>query len=323
MSDPLLKMRADHITPVYYHSKAFSVIIDWDHCKNKNPVIPEDASIWFTDGSKANSGTGSGIFGLRPNRRFSFPLRKFATVFQTEIYATVQCAYENIRRAYKNKRILIFSDSQAALKAHSGPKVTSGIVAEGLDALSALASLNKVTLVWVPGHRGISGNEEADKLARQASAMLLLGPEPALGIPKCSVREVIKNWTETQHLRAWIDLPGLRHGNIFIDRPCKKRPDDVLKLGRHQPKMATAIYTGHAPVRRHLYTMGRFDGDPICRFCGMETETVQHIICCCEALAHQHSNVFGRPTVEPKDISTASARDLCLFIRGAGLLWLC
>jgi len=71
----------------------------------------------------------------------------------------------------------------------------------------------------VPGHRGFSGNEEADMLARQASAMLLLGPEPALGIPKCLVREGIKNWTEPQHLRAWIGLPGLRHGKLFIDKP--------------------------------------------------------------------------------------------------------
>ena len=85
----------------------------------------------------------------------------FATVFQTEIYAILQCACENIRRAYKNKWILIFSDSQTALKALSSPKVTSGLVAECLDALCALASLNEVTLIWVPGHRDILGNEEA------------------------------------------------------------------------------------------------------------------------------------------------------------------
>ena len=115
VSDPLLEMRTDHTTPVYYYSKVFSVIIDWDHWKNKDPVFPKDALI--CDGSRANSGTGSGIFGLRPNRRFSFPLGKFAKVFQTEIYAILQCACENIRRAYKKKQILIFFDSQAALKA--------------------------------------------------------------------------------------------------------------------------------------------------------------------------------------------------------------
>ena len=190
-------MQSDYTIPVYYHSKIFNVIIDWDYWRNKDPLLPEDALIWFTDGSRANSGTGSGIFGLRSNRSFSFPLGKFAKVFQTEIYAILQCACENIRMTYKNKRILIFSDSQAALKALGRPKVTSGLVAECLDALFALASMNEVTLIWVPGHRGILGNE-ADKLARQASAMPLLGPEPALGIPECSAREAIKNWTEHQ-----------------------------------------------------------------------------------------------------------------------------
>jgi len=70
----------------------------------------------------------------------------------------------------------------------------------------------------------------------------------------------------------------------------------------------------------HLYIMSLFDANPICRFCGMETETVQHIIGCCEALARQGYNVFGRLIVETKDISTASIRDLCLLIRDAGLL---
>jgi len=87
--------------------------------------------------------------------------------------------------------------------------------------------------------------------------------------------------------------------------------------------MVAAILTGHAPVRGHLYTMGLLDGDPTCRFCRKETETVQHIICCCEALAHQCYNVFGKPPVEPRDISTASVRDLCLFIKGTGLLNVC
>jgi hypothetical protein len=87
--------------------------------------------------------------------------------------------------------------------------------------------------------------------------------------------------------------------------------------------MAVAILTGHAAVREHLRTMGLFNGDPSCRFCRMETETVQHITCCCEALARQQFNIFGKPFVEPKDISTTSLRDLCLFIRDTGILYLC
>jgi ribonuclease HI len=93
-------------------------------------------------------------------------LGKFATVFQTEIYAILQCAHENIRRAYRNKRILIFSDSQAALRAIDGPKVKSDLVAECLNALSGLAGQNEFILALVPGHCGIQRNEEADRLAR-------------------------------------------------------------------------------------------------------------------------------------------------------------
>jgi ribonuclease HI len=288
VGDPLLDTRSDYTLPVYRHPKIFSVIIDRDYWRKKDPVFPEDAVIWFTDGSKADSETMSGIFGIRPNRSFSFPLGKLATVFQTEIYAILQCACENIRRAYKHKRILIFSDSQAALMALSSQKVTLGLVVVCVDALSALASLNEVNLVWVPGQCGIPGSEEADKLARQASVMPLLGPELALGIPRCSAREAIKNWTEYQHYIAQKDLPGHRHGKLFIGRPCTRRAEDLLKLSKHQLKMAVAILTEHVPVRRHLYIMDLFDGDPTCRFCRMKTEAGDHITCCCEVLACQY-----------------------------------
>jgi ribonuclease HI len=210
------------------YSQIFSVMIDMDYWRNKNPLLPKDALIWFTDGSTTDLGTGSGVYGLKPNKNYSFSLGKIASVFQTEICAILLCAYENIRRACKYTRILIFSDSQAAL---SGPKVISKLVEECQEALSALAALNEVTLVWVPGHHGILGNEMADMLARLATAMLLLGPEPALGIPKCLTREAVKSWTENQHFSTWTNVPGCRHGKLFIGIPCNKRGDDLFKLG--------------------------------------------------------------------------------------------
>jgi hypothetical protein len=137
---------------------------------------------------------------------------------------------------------------------------------------------------------------------------------------KCLTREAIKIWTEYQHDTAWRDLPDHRHGKLFRRKPCKKRADDLLKLSRHLLRLAVAIFTRHAPVRGHLYTMGLFDGDLTCRFCRKETETVQYVICCCEALVRQLYNVFGNLFVEPKEISTASVRDLWLYIKGTWLL---
>jgi hypothetical protein len=98
----------------------------------------------------------------------------------------------------------------------------------------------------VSGHCGIPGNKNADELARQGAAMTLLGPEPALGIPKCLARVAIKNWTEIQHYTTPKNLPGYRHGELFISRPCKKRADDLLKLSRLQMRIVVAFFMGHA-----------------------------------------------------------------------------
>jgi hypothetical protein len=87
--------------------------------------------------------------------------------------------------------------------------------------------------------------------------------------------------------------------------------------------MAVAVVTEHAAVRTHLYITGLFDGDPTCRFCRMETETVRHIIGCCEALGRQLYNFFGKLCAEPEDIIKASVRDLCVFVTGIGLLNRC
>jgi hypothetical protein len=66
VSDPLLEMRSDYIIPVYHYTKNFVIKIDQEYWKNKDPVFPEDALIWFTDSSRADSGTGAGIYGRRP-----------------------------------------------------------------------------------------------------------------------------------------------------------------------------------------------------------------------------------------------------------------
>jgi hypothetical protein len=70
--------------------------------------------------------------------------------------------------------------------------------------------------------------------------------------------------TTPQYLEG---LPGHRDSKLFIGGPYKKRADNLLKLSRHKLKMAVAILTGHAPVRKHLCTMDLFEGDPTCRFC--------------------------------------------------------
>jgi hypothetical protein len=135
--------------------------------------------------------------------------------------------------------------------------------------------------------------------------------------------EAIKIWTEFQHFTTWTHKPGCKHGKLLIGRPCKKRADDLPNLDRHQLKLMAGILTGHAPVRSHPQTTDQYDRDPSCRFCGLETETVQQLLCYCEALSRKLFNAFGELTIEPNVISIATVRDLCLFIRNTGISKLC
>jgi hypothetical protein len=54
--------------------------------------------------------------------------------------------------------------------------------------------------------------------------------QSALGTPRCSAGEEIKNWIECKHRTTWNNLPGHGHGKIFISRPYKKKAEDILKL---------------------------------------------------------------------------------------------
>jgi Ribonuclease HI len=46
---------------------------------------------------------------------------------------------------------------------------------------------HSVGMFWVHGHTGVSGNEFADGLAREATAHQFVGPEPALRV--CRIEE--------------------------------------------------------------------------------------------------------------------------------------
>ncbi|KAJ8976474.1 hypothetical protein NQ317_001155 [Molorchus minor] len=102
---------------------------------------------------------GAGVYGKTTGAELVFALGSYKTVFQAEVYAI---------------------SARAALLAIESSKGKSLLVLECKKTLNDLASRNKVILTWVPGHSGVRGNEEADRLAREGSEMYPIGPEPIL-----------------------------------------------------------------------------------------------------------------------------------------------
>jgi ribonuclease HI len=117
--------------------------------------------------SKTKKGTGAGVYCHGTKRKLSFSLVQYTTVFQAEVYAIKECAVENLDRDYKNRNIYIISNSQAAIESLGQHQITSKLVWDCHQSLMQLAKLNRVQLIWVPGHEGIAGNETADLLGKQ------------------------------------------------------------------------------------------------------------------------------------------------------------
>jgi ribonuclease HI len=69
-----------------------------------------------------------------------------------------------------DRRVIIYSDSQAVLKALVAPTIVSSTLNDCILSLSTLGRNELVTLRWVRGHSGVDGNDLADRLACAGAA---------------------------------------------------------------------------------------------------------------------------------------------------------
>jgi hypothetical protein len=84
-----------------------------------------------------------------------------------------------------------------------------------------------------------------------------------------------------------------------------------------------AIFTGHAPVRGICILWVCLIGTQPADSAGWRRKQCSKLSAAARRWLVSAIMSWGNLTVEPKDISTTSVRDLCLFIRGTRLLNLC
>ncbi|XP_072377691.1 uncharacterized protein [Diabrotica undecimpunctata] len=93
-------------------------------------------------------------------------------MFQAEIRAIDIRAQEFLNRDTRSVNVFILSNNQVALKVIKLFTSRSKFVWDCKQYLKKMAKHNKVTLMWVPGYKGIAGNTEGDSLAKELGVLI-------------------------------------------------------------------------------------------------------------------------------------------------------
>jgi ribonuclease HI len=307
---------SDYLQRTFIFSRNFEVRFPTrEEWASTNEPMVGTVNCW-TDGSRdddGNAGCGFYVCDQWGHTEQSTPLGRHATVFQAEIMAILQAA-EHVAQC-THETVCIFSDSRSALMALAAFECHSQLVYECVQRLSTVGEHNELHIVWVPGHRGIAGNEVADRLAKQGAARRMCGPEPAVGLPQKALQMDLRRWTAARHQEWWTHKEGCRQAKDMVTfrKPMESRW--LLCRSRQEVQTVVGLLTGHLPLARHLYIMSLSDQGncPYCDPSGFDVDTeedVVHFLAQCPSFMAERMAVFGRPILDPFDLPSISWRDL-------------
>ncbi|GFG30136.1 hypothetical protein Cfor_01117, partial [Coptotermes formosanus] len=124
----------------------------------------------FTDGSMNGDGLGAAFYTNHGQTTGLFKIENNVSIMTVELFAIAEALAHAIEASYN--KIVILTDSKSSLL-HLA-RCTSGFrgIPIAYTVLRHIYSLHqkgkKCKLQWIPSHTELSGNEEADRLAKLA-----------------------------------------------------------------------------------------------------------------------------------------------------------
>ena len=241
--------------------------------KNSNSVF------YFTDGSAHDNKIGSAAIG--PDFRFYCRLPDHTTVFSAEVYAI-----KRVLMHVKDNHIpmsTICTDSKSALQAL---RRTDDLSHPGVfsvhQLILSLTEDQHVTLLWIPGHCGIHGNDIADTLAKKGALLPNTTPEPL----SLSDMFHLLNVRYAEYLqRTWEES----HSNhIYTIKPKLGMWNTSSQRSREREVLLARLRCGHTRLTHsHLFT--RSD-PPLCQSCNVRM-SVEHLLIGCQALTPNRRHI--------------------------------
>jgi len=288
---------------------------DWE---TKNHPEGFDTVI-YTDGSKMERGVGAGVYSDTLGVAESYRLPGKSSIFQAEVLAILKACEIANTNPHTGRQVAIATDSQAAIRALVSSTVSSKLVNECRDKLEGAGANHRITLLWVPGHRDIEGNEKADELAKRGSG-LDSSTEELVYVPMNIAKRVVFTQFLLRASSRWKNSTKGKIAQKTWPTFDRNRIDELIRMTRKNVARVVAVYTGHWPIGTHASKMG-IPFNESCRSCGdaQERETPLHFLCKCPALAGQRYKFLGKHFLHNLDeIAERRAGEVLNFLNSTG-----
>ncbi|XP_023223857.1 uncharacterized protein LOC111625059 [Centruroides sculpturatus] len=214
----------------------------------------------FTDGSKSSIGTGAAFIIYNSNLTYIkhqeyFRLHPYCSINQAELWAMLRALVHVTANQKKyNGSISINTDSKYVLNILN---YKGKITFNGARMNHLAQNLNKrrnITFYWVPGHTGIRGNEEADKLAKRAATLntnYAFSRIPPTYVNKYISERILDNWQE-----EWESSNTGRTTYKFLPSIHKRQQYNYIipPTSLHRPSQGMATYQAISTDSRSVTT---------------------------------------------------------------------
>ncbi|XP_058828056.1 uncharacterized protein LOC131687967 [Topomyia yanbarensis] len=241
------------------------------------------STIVYTDGSKDDTTVGAAVFGEHFQQSLGLPQQ--CSVFSAEAFS-IKTALTTFNTV---SDLVIMSDSASCISAIEVGTSQHPWIQE----IENLLRNRSIKLCWIPGHAGIRGNEEADRLAGEARNISPL----AISVPGADAAKHIKTAIRNQWYRRWSASTEIKLREIKFDTV--KWTDREISADQ---RTLTRLRIGHTSLT-HEFLLKR-TSPPVCGCCGV-TLDVRHVILHCRL----YDEARKKHDIEPTSLRAALCND--------------
>ena len=232
----------------------------------------------FTDGSKDDDKVGCAYVSKDAQQTLRLP--DGSSIFTAEAKA-VDLALDYITTC-RLKQFVIFSDSLSVLKALNHTSSKNHQIQKIIEKIHEISKSKEIILCWLPSHIGISGNESADRKAKESLSQI----PSDFKIPFNNFKPFINKYILSKWQTSW---NGAVFNKLHAIEPNISKKSYIPRLSRKEDVVLTRLRIGHTRLT-HSYLLQR-EEQPVCIGCN-EPLTVKHILVDCVDFLQTTRNGF-------------------------------